>query len=181
MLGLQTAELHRTLAANPTDPALAPEPFGKLYRRSMYQSLRNLTGRLCDRLTQHRKDLPESARPLADEIVRQQDAILQRFRAILDPAFVGQRIRCHGDYHLGQLLFTGKDFVVIDFEGETARTIGERRIKRSPLRDVASMVRSLDYAVQSVLLGVTDVRGRPPGMIRPEDRPALEPWAFCLV
>ncbi len=125
-----------------------------------------------------RNDLPESARPLADEIVRQQDAILQRFRTILDPSFVGQRIRCHGDYHLGQLLFTGKDFVVIDFEGETARTIGERRIKRSPLRDVACMVRSMDYAVQSVLLGVTDVRGRPPGMIRPEDRPALEPWAF---
>jgi maltose alpha-D-glucosyltransferase / alpha-amylase len=93
-------------------------------------------------------------------------------------SFVGQRIRCHGDYHLGQLLFTGKDFVVVDFEGETTRTIGERRIKRSPLRDVACLVRSLDYAVQSVLLGVTDVRGRPPGMIRPEDRPTLEPWAF---
>jgi maltose alpha-D-glucosyltransferase/alpha-amylase len=178
LLGLQTAELHRTLAADPTNPAMAPEPLGKLYRRSMYQSLRNLTGRLCDRLTQHRNDLPESARPLADEIVRQQDAILQRFRTILDPSFAGQRIRCHGDFHLGQLLFTGKDFVVVDFEGETARTIGERRIKRSPLRDVASMVRSLDYAVQSVLLGVTDVRGRPPGMIRPEDRPSLEPWAF---
>ena len=140
MLGLQTAELHRTLSANSTDPAMVPESFGKHYRRSMYQSLRNLTGRLCDRLTQHRKDLTESARPLADEIVRQQDAILQRFRAILDPSFAGQRIRGHGDYHLGQLLFTGKDFVVIDFEGETTRTIGERRIKRSPLRDVASMV-----------------------------------------
>ena len=111
LLGQQTAELHRTLAANPTDPAMAPEPFGKLYRRSMYQSLRNLTGRLCDRLTQHRNDLSESARPLADEVIRQQDAILQRFRAILDLSFVGQRIRCHGDYHLGQLLFTGKDFV----------------------------------------------------------------------
>ena len=178
LLGQQTAELHRTLAANRTDPAMAPEPFGKLYRRSTYQSLRNLTGRLCDRLAQHRNDLPEVARPLADEIVRQRDAILHRFRVILDLSFVGQRIRCHGDYHLGQLLFTGKDFVIIDFEGETTRTIGERRIKRSPLRDVASMVRSLDYAVQSVLLGVTDVRGRPPGMIRPEDRPALEPWAF---
>ena len=178
LLGQQTAELHRTLAANHTDPAMAPEPLGKLYRRSMYQSLRNLTGRLCDRLTQHRNDLPESARPLADEIIRQRDAILQRFRAILDLSFAGQRIRCHGDYDLGQLLFTGKGFVVIDFEGETTRTIGERRIKRSPLRDVASLVRSLDYAVQSVLLGVTDVRGRPPGMIRPEDRPSLEPWAF---
>jgi maltose alpha-D-glucosyltransferase/alpha-amylase len=179
LLGQQTAELHRTLAAKPADPAMAPEPFGKLYRRSLYQSLRNLTGRLCDRLTKRRNDLSESARPLADDIARQHDAILQRFRVILDLPYVGQRIRCHGDYHLGQLLFTGKDFVVIDFEGETKRTIGERRIKRSPLRDAASVVRSLDYAVQSVLLGVTDVRGRPPGMIRPEDRPTLEPWAFA--
>ncbi len=77
------------------------------------------------------------------------------------PSFAGQRIRCHGDYHLGQLLFTGKDFVIIDFEGDTSRTIGERRVKRSPLSDVASMVRSLDYAVQSVLLG-PDRRSRAP-------------------
>ena len=69
--------------------------------------------------------------------------------------------------------------MIIDFEGDTTRPIGERRVKRSPLRDVASMIRSLDYAVQSVLLGMTDVRGRPPGMIRPEDRPALEAWAYC--
>jgi len=177
LLGLRTAELHRTLAANRDDPAFAPEPFGKLYQRSLYQSLRNLTGRLCERLSLVRNDLSETARPLADQIIASQDAMLERFRAILDPAFAGQRIRCHGDYHLGQLLFTGKDFVLIDFEGETSRPIGERRVKRSPLRDVATMIRSLDYAVQSVLLGVTDVRGRPPGMIRPEDRPALEAWA----
>jgi maltose alpha-D-glucosyltransferase/alpha-amylase len=179
LLGQRTAELHRTLAANHADPAFAPEPFGKLYQRSLYQSLRNLTGRLHDRmiLLRDKGKLPDAARSLADQLIAGHDAILQRFRGILDPAFVGRRIRCHGDYHLGQLLFTGKDFVVIDFEGETKRPIGERRVKRSPLRDVASMVRSLDYAVQSVLLDLTDVRGRPPGMIRPEDRPALEVWA----
>jgi maltose alpha-D-glucosyltransferase / alpha-amylase len=177
VLGQRTAELHRTLAANPTDPAFASEPFGKLYQRSLYQSLRNLTGRLCERISQLRNEVPQAARPLAEQIIANQEIILQRFRGILDPSFAGKRIRCHGNYHLGQLLFTGRDFVIVGFEGETARTIGERRVKRSPLQDVASMVRSLDYAVQSVLLGLTDVRGRPPGMIRPEDRPALEVWA----
>jgi maltose alpha-D-glucosyltransferase/alpha-amylase len=57
-----------------------------------------------------------------------------------------QRIRCHGDLHLGQILFTGTDFIILDFEGEPARSIGERKIKRSPLRDVAGMMRSFDYA-----------------------------------
>jgi maltose alpha-D-glucosyltransferase/alpha-amylase len=177
LLGLRTAELHRTLANNLTDPAFAPEPCGKLYLRSWYQSLRNLTGRLCERISQRRDVLPQSAAPLAALILANQETILQRFRLALDPAYAGRRIRCHGDYHLGQLLFTGKDFVIIDFEGEAARPIGERRAKRSPLRDVATMIRSLDYAVHSVLEGKADIRGRPPGMIRPEDRPALETWA----
>jgi maltose alpha-D-glucosyltransferase/alpha-amylase len=177
LLGQRTAELHQTLASNQTDPALSPESFGKLYQRSLYQSMRNLTGRLCDRLARRRTYLAESVRPLADQIINQHDTILKRFQAILDPTFDGKRIRCHGDYHLGQLLYTGKDFVIIDFEGEAGRTIGERRVKSSPLRDVACMIRSLDYAVQSVILGLSSGRGRPPGMIRPEDRPFLEPWA----
>jgi maltose alpha-D-glucosyltransferase/alpha-amylase len=178
ILGLRTAELHHRLAADRTDPAFTPKPFGKLYQRSIYQSFRNLTGRVCERLAQHRRMLAPAAKPLAETIIRGQDAIMERFRRVLEPSLAGQRIRCHGDLHLGHLLHTGKDFVIIDFEGDRATTIGERRVKRSPLRDVASLIRSLDYAVQSVLLGVTDVRGRPPGMIRDEDRPTLEPWAF---
>ena len=99
------------------------------------------------------------------------------FETILDPQFNGKRTRCHGDFHLGQLLYTGKDFVIIDFEGEAGHTIGERRVKRSPLRDVATLIRSFDYALQSVLLNLSGGRGRPAGMIRPEDLPVLEPWA----
>jgi maltose alpha-D-glucosyltransferase / alpha-amylase len=78
------------------------------------------------------------------------------------------RIRCHGDYHLGQVLFTGKDFVILDFEGEPARSVAERRHKRSPLRDAASMLRSFDYAARTKL--------RSDGL-RPEDALQLKPWA----
>ncbi len=63
----------------------------------------------------------------------------------------GQQIRCHGDYHLGQTLYTGNDFIILDFEGEPARTLAERRSKRSPLKDVAGMLRSFDYAVHVAL------------------------------
>jgi maltose alpha-D-glucosyltransferase / alpha-amylase len=78
------------------------------------------------------------------------------------------RIRCHGDYHLGQVLFTGKDFFIIDFEGEPARPISERRLKRSPLRDVAGMLRSFHYATAAALRG---------DATRAEDAAPLKPWA----
>ncbi len=175
LLGHRTAELHRALASTRTSPDFEPQPFGRLYQRSLYQSMRNLTGRLCSRLSRNNVLIGESARPLAERIVADQDLLLHRFRAVLDPTLGGQRIRCHGDYHLGQLLFTGKDFIISDFAGDDSRTIGERRVKRSPLVDVACMVRSLDYVVQSVLLGIADARGRPPGVIRPEDRARSSP------
>ena len=78
---------------------------------------------------------------------------------------------------LARLLYTGRDFVIIDFQGDPARTIGERRLKRSALRDVAALIRSFDYAVQSVLFGLASNRGRSPGLIRAEDQPSLAPWA----
>ena len=79
------------------------------------------------------------------------------------------KIRCHGDYHLGQVLWQENDFIIIDFEGEPGRTVAEGRAKQSPLKDVAGMLRSFDYAVHSQLVNSTQDR--------PEDFDRLEPWA----
>ncbi|HZK66631.1 MAG TPA: alpha-amylase, partial [Chloroflexota bacterium] len=100
------------------------------------------------------------------------DEVLSHYKKLIDQKITAMRIRCHGDYHLGQLLSTGNDFMIIDFEGEPARPLSERRLKRSPLRDVAGMLRSFQYASQFALLG------QPSGsVVRQEDLPILEPWA----
>ena len=84
-------------------------------------------------------------------IINAEPRILQEFQSIANVPG-GMRIRIHGDYHLGQVLYTGSDFVIIDFEGEPARPLAERRMKRSPLQDVAGMVRSFHYAAFAHLL-----------------------------
>jgi maltose alpha-D-glucosyltransferase/alpha-amylase len=176
LLGRRAAEMHAALAACP-GPGFAPEAFGKLYQRSVYQQMRNLAGKLVRRLTTDGPTLPDPVRELAARLVAQEPDLLRRFRGLLKDEIGGFRIRIHGDYHLARLLYTGKDFVVHDFEGEAGRTVEDRRVKRSPLRDLASMIRSFDYAVRSTLFGLSLRRGRAQGVIRDEDIPRLEPWA----
>jgi maltose alpha-D-glucosyltransferase / alpha-amylase len=159
-LGIRTGELHRALAADSTDPIFAPEPFSAVDQRALSQtmlssidlmlgSLRNsgLGGDPAPRLI----DLAPELRRLAEEIGARPVEVV--------------KTRTHGDYHLGQVLETGGDFMIIDFEGEPLRPLAERREKRSPLRDVAGMLRSFHYAAHSAL-----ERTRVP-------LAELEPWA----
>src|SRR5690606_20389462 len=96
-------------------------------------------------------DASDEVKALAAEIAAAQPRILESIQPLVRAVLPGRRIRIHGDYHLGQVLWTGRDFVIIDFEGEPLRSIGERRLKRSPLRDVAGMIRSFDYAARAAL------------------------------
>ncbi|MDF1590680.1 MAG: maltose alpha-D-glucosyltransferase [Desulfobacterales bacterium] len=172
LLARRTAELHLILTSDTSDPAFAPEPFSKLYQRSIYQSMRATTKRNLTLLRRRLPDLPEEIKPLAIRVLEAEKAIIERFRRLLDRQIDARRSRCHGDYHLGQVLYTGKDFVIIDFEGEPARPISERRIKRSPLRDVAGMLRSFHYAAHFALMEVEER-----GQSRPGERPFLGSWA----
>jgi maltose alpha-D-glucosyltransferase/alpha-amylase len=177
-MGRRVAELHAALAAETVDPALAPEPFTPHYQRGLYQSLRNLTGRAMQLLRRQMAGLPEESAAQAAVVLGAEKELLQRFQTLTAAPIQAMRIRCHGDLHLGQILFTGRDFMIIDFEGEPARSLGDRKVKRSPLRDVAGVLRSFHYATFTAL---TDAQNR--GLVEPASDAArdLENWgrAWC--
>jgi maltose alpha-D-glucosyltransferase / alpha-amylase len=172
LLGTRTGELHRMLASDPDNPAFAPEPFTPLDQRSLYQSVRSTVRQNLRLLSRKTETLPEPAMASAQAVLGLEAKVDERLNALLARKLGGLRIRCHGDYHLGQILSTGRDFVIIDFEGEPGRPLSERRLKRLPLTDVASMLRSFDYAASGMLLQVDGA-----GTIRPEDVANLEAWA----
>jgi maltose alpha-D-glucosyltransferase/alpha-amylase len=149
--------MHVALASRDDDTAFAPEPFTPFYLRGLFQSMRTQALQSFQRLRKQRSKLPESFQSDVAAVLELEPTVVGRFRALVDLKVAALRIRTHGDYHLGQVLYTGKDFVIIDFEGEPDRPVSERRIKRSPLRDVAGMIRSFDYAAYAALLG--QIRG----------------------
>ena len=168
LLGKRTAELHLAMSSEIEDVSFAPESFSVSYQRSLYQSMQSLTKRVFSLLRKNVKNLPDNLKGLASEMLNREKEIMDRFRGILKKKISAMKIRIHGDYHLGQVLYTGNDFFIIDFEGELARTLSDRRLKRSPLRDIASMIRSFRYATHAALSKYTP--------IKPEDIPVLEHW-----
>ena len=175
MLARRTAELHRTLADIPGD-AFTPEPFSTLYQRSLYQSFRGQTRATMTlvrrRLKSGRSSMPDDVVADLERLLAEEGKILEHFGQVRSHRLDAARTRIHGDFHLGQVLWTGRDMVLIDFEGEPSRPIGERRIKRSPLVDVAGMLRSFRYAT-AVGLDVATERGV---VADGDDRARLARW-----
>jgi maltokinase len=147
-LGAVTGTMHTTLASNPTDPAFAPET-------PSVEALGLLTATVDEEIERMFVDLPEDDERLAPILGRGEE-VREQLRMLTHAGSAGKSIRTHGDYHLGQTLWAGNDWVILDFEGEPARSLTERRRKRSPLRDVAGMLRSFAYAatVASAVRGV---------------------------
>jgi maltose alpha-D-glucosyltransferase/alpha-amylase len=173
LLGRRTGELHAALATATDDSAFAPEPFTPFYQRAIYQGMRGTVAHVFPLLRKRRGQLPDELRELADGVLAGESRLLERFHSVVDQRISGMRIRTHGDYHLGQVLYTGKDFVIIDFEGEPSRPLSERRLKRSPLRDVAGLMRSFHYAAYSALLEQAAI-----GLVKPPRLKEVEGWAL---
>jgi maltose alpha-D-glucosyltransferase / alpha-amylase len=171
VLGVRTAELHLALGAG-TDPDFAPEPFSSHYQRSLYQSMRNLVMENFELLKRRARTLPEKLQPDVRAVLAAQEPLLNRYKQLYTERLDAMRIRVHGDYHLGQVLSTGTDFVILDFEGEPARALSARRLKRSPISDVAGMIRSFHYAVHTALHTLAER-----GLVTAENSEGVANWA----
>jgi maltose alpha-D-glucosyltransferase/alpha-amylase len=172
LLGRRTADLHCALVGGAETPEFATEPYSSLYQRSMYQSMRNISGKVFRLLKTRSATLPEEAQGPAQRLIASNDRVVAVFDTFLKRRVGAARMRCHGDLHLGQFLYTGKDFVIIDFEGESSRPLNDRRRKRSAMRDVASMALSFHSAAMTALL--EQLRA---GALGERDYESVEPFA----
>lgn len=177
LLAERTADLHGTLALSETDPAFVPERFTSGYRRSLYQSMRGTTLDILDELERAMGTLEPTTASSAQQVLDRRRELLLLFFQNLNHVTDAVRIRCHGDYHLGHILFTGKEVFVVNFDNNPEIPLSERRIKKSPFRDVAALLTSFDYASRVAAEGLGTRHGRAKGDIRPEDQSLIRDWS----
>ena len=151
LLGRRTGELHMVLGEASRDPAFAAEPCSSSYVQSRVQAMQQSAVRALSLLSGRLSALSETNQAKARMVLEQKSGILDRLGSLIGSPLTAMRIRCHGDYHLGQVLYTGQDFVIIDYEGEPARPLSERRAKHIPIVDLAGMIRSFHYAAHAAL------------------------------
>ena len=179
LLGQRTAEMQLALGSRPDIPEFAPEAFTDFYRVSLVHGLIGLSNRVLELARNRSQSLPATVQQDVSAVLELDKPVRARFQQLLQRRVAALRIRLHGDYHLGQALYTGEDFFVIDFEGDPRRPMSERRLKRSPLRDVAAMIRSFHYASLSALFGHV-----PSVLPSLETKGLIERWAhawYCSV
>ena len=169
LLGERTAEMHMALSSIRNMTEFKEEPFSLLYQKSLYQSFRTLIKKTIGQMKTSRRKLDGEQKELVDYIVHNENLLLDSIKQTLNEKKMRtSKIRVHGDYHLGQVLFTGKDFIIIDFEGEPTRSLTARKLKYCPFKDVAGMLRSFHYAIY---MGELDYRSKVP-----DNSEFLQPW-----
>ena len=168
-LGARTAEFHLAITGPTDDPAFTPVSFSPFDQRSSYQTARNVTGKVLRKLRVAVPHLARDTQAAAQSVLERSEQIYGLLRPLIEKRLTAQRARHHGSLDLSKFLFTGKDFVIVDLEGDKSRAMAERRRKRSPLRDVAAVLRSFWRTSTTVLLD--------PGLVRESDRAMAAPWA----
>ena len=168
LLGKRTAELHIALSSSWENPDFAPEQFSQLYQRSVFQSFQSLTRQTMWLLEMNSGVINPEYLDEMKEVLAIEPEIITCLQRLTQRKILTLKMRIHGDYHLGQVLYTGKDFIIANFEGDSTRMSNERRLKYCPFRDVAGMIWSLHYAAWSILLKNAT--------LGPDEIELLEPW-----
>ncbi len=151
-LARRTAELHQALVSHPEIPAFAPEPFTEFYRHSVYHGILGQLNRAMDSLRSSAGTFAPAARQDIAQVLARETELRTRLQLLRDNRIGGLRIRQHGDYQLSNVIYTDNDWIITNFEGDPYRSLSERRIKRSAMRDIATMLRSFHYVSHAALV-----------------------------